>query len=1089
MKFVKKTIKLIKGSILFILDSNIVLSLMKLSSRQRKELSLHFKERSWFYKKKLPNSKSYPYIVHSPYEVFGVFRKYEKLFLVGDNWLEKDNKKPIALMVGFNNWKYGFVSDYLKEYRTVYTPRKFVIIELLFRMDPKIDLIIVWGHNESRFIKHYSKFKNIPLYRMEDGFVRSALIGATHSTPYSLILDKTGLYYNHETETDLDKILNDYNFKDDTILMQEAKESLSLMIDMKTSKYNSPSVEKIDKLGIKLKKRVAVLGQVDNDSAIRYGNPDNWSSIELVKLAKYENPHAEVIYRPHPEVYKGYQRSKFRKRSVGYIAKLISPEEGLLEFLETIDHVYTINSLSGLEALLRGKKVTVVGTAFYGGWGLTDDRYKFQRRGRELSLDELFAGVYLKYPRYLANKSNSFMGLKASIYSIHADNYIENFNLHKVHSKDENFDILLNSDYWVHLLMNRNELLSLAEEKLLVSSKSFKKTFEGNGSVLFQTGLLYFVSGVLKNNESRDLFIINIRKFINVKVLNKFLYDVMKYYPGDYVVKHFSWLLKENNEFQDANHFIFSYVDQDYKNVSNKNVSNKNVKTLTLCENNKDIGLMSFCYEEEGEEEQSLLDIDIKSLWEALETSKETMQYEKTLTIIKKLLITDNSSTLVFTRLAEIEKLSMQDKKGVKNIANFLQKMDLYAHNKSAVHIELESFDFNKSKDSLEYITKLYAIQLRLNPDRINRSWTILKHYFISDDYYKLFSSIVKLYSKNDIHKAVAYLELDMLDKSYDTLKNIILLGEKSDKLSVEYSKVLFTLGKHKEADTVIKDAIKKEATHANYTEYLRQLRAKGEFTIALDVAEDGMLKKLKLTNEGHLMPIYFGLGKIKEGFKCFHDSALKFKLIHAFGFNKYRHSNDLEGINNLLLIFDSGPAEEIRFSSIYNELAEKIGFDNFKLTCDFRLKNILSRTFPKISFIPVERTRFFTPEYPLENYNKLPSSDLCNALDNNAIEFVKSSDQIKLISELFFNFRKVYSDFGSNKGNLVADTIKVNYFKEKLPKDTVLIGLSWRSSLTSAARNIHYLTIEDMLPLFDIPKVKFVNLQYVEFSRIRSNE
>ena len=111
MKFVKKTIKLIKGSILFILDSNIVLSLMKLSSRQRKELSLHFKERSWFYKKKLPNSKSYPYIVHSPYEVFGVFRKYEKLFLVGDNWLEKDNKKPIALMVGFNNWKYGFVSD------------------------------------------------------------------------------------------------------------------------------------------------------------------------------------------------------------------------------------------------------------------------------------------------------------------------------------------------------------------------------------------------------------------------------------------------------------------------------------------------------------------------------------------------------------------------------------------------------------------------------------------------------------------------------------------------------------------------------------------------------------------------------------------------------------------------------------------------------------------------------------------------------------------------------------------------------------------------------------------------------------------
>lgn len=38
---------------------------------------------------------------------------------------------------------------------------------------------------------------------------------------------------------------------------------------------------------------------------------------------------------------------------------------------------------------------------FYAGWGLTDDRAGFPRRRRKLSLDELYAGAYLLYPRYV----------------------------------------------------------------------------------------------------------------------------------------------------------------------------------------------------------------------------------------------------------------------------------------------------------------------------------------------------------------------------------------------------------------------------------------------------------------------------------------------------------------------------------------------------------------------------------------------------------------------------------------------------------------------------------------------------------------
>jgi capsular polysaccharide export protein len=64
-----------------------------------------------------------------------------------------------------------------------------------------------------------------------------------------------------------------------------------------------------------------------------------------------------------------------------------------------------LTSLSGFDALLRGKSVTTYGLPFYAGWGLTTDKAVFPascsaRRTRQLSLDELVAGALLRYPIY-----------------------------------------------------------------------------------------------------------------------------------------------------------------------------------------------------------------------------------------------------------------------------------------------------------------------------------------------------------------------------------------------------------------------------------------------------------------------------------------------------------------------------------------------------------------------------------------------------------------------------------------------------------------------------------------------------------------
>lgn len=70
--------------------------------------------------------------------------------------------------------------------------------------------------------------------------------------------------------------------------------------------------------------------------------------------------------------------------------------------LDRVDAVHVLTSLTGFEALLRGRDVTCHGVPFYAGWGLTRDLAPVPtRRGRQRTLAELVAAVLIVYPRYL----------------------------------------------------------------------------------------------------------------------------------------------------------------------------------------------------------------------------------------------------------------------------------------------------------------------------------------------------------------------------------------------------------------------------------------------------------------------------------------------------------------------------------------------------------------------------------------------------------------------------------------------------------------------------------------------------------------
>lgn len=312
-------------------------------------------------------------------------------------------EKSTAYIFGVSKWKQKYIIDFLPEYYVVFAPSMewpLLLTPIIKRK--KNTVFFVWGSKvEKRFLQ-YALMNNIPVFHIEDGFVRSTGLGAMKSPPYSLCFDRSGIYYDATRPSDLENILNDYDFSRNPELIEHSKKVMDLLKNLGISKYNHVNRKNIDDIyGPKTKKRILVIGQVEDDASILLGSNKKWSNNDLVRFARMENPDAEIFYKLHPDVLSGCRAQYSDPAEISHMAKIIEEPLSLVDSFQTIDHVYTITSLSGFEALIRGISVTTVGVPFYSGWGLTDDRQFVERRKRRLTIEELFAGAYILYPRYL----------------------------------------------------------------------------------------------------------------------------------------------------------------------------------------------------------------------------------------------------------------------------------------------------------------------------------------------------------------------------------------------------------------------------------------------------------------------------------------------------------------------------------------------------------------------------------------------------------------------------------------------------------------------------------------------------------------
>lgn len=253
------------------------------------------------------------------------------------------------------------------------------------------DAFIGWGHKKS--YQRASKFatrQNLATLSVEDGFLRSLDSGVGSRHGVSVVVDDIGIYFDLTKSSSLEQLIiartkNITNTNHRSTDEKRAQQLMARICAEHLSKYNAvmdcPSLDKLVNQGNvntekkPLKSHILLIDQVAGDASITGAGADKRQFKRMLKAACRNHPNAHIWIKAHPASKSGYLTSLKLPKNVRLLTQALNP----IALLAQVEHVYTVSSHMGFEALMLGKKVHCFGVNWYSGWGLTDDSGAPQR--------------------------------------------------------------------------------------------------------------------------------------------------------------------------------------------------------------------------------------------------------------------------------------------------------------------------------------------------------------------------------------------------------------------------------------------------------------------------------------------------------------------------------------------------------------------------------------------------------------------------------------------------------------------------------------------------------------------------------------
>lgn len=307
-----------------------------------------------------------------------------------------DANRPIAAVYGFASWKRATTEPLLWDGSA--TERFNRRVDSL----KSGDKAAVWKSRTPPAQLASLQQTGVALIEVEDGFIRSAGLGANCVPPQSIVLDEVGVHFDARTPSRLENILQFGVFPPD--LLARARALRQWITSLGLSKYDRGD-ERLERRNERL--HVLVPGQVEDDRAVLSSIGPPLTNLDLLRRVRQARPDAHLIYKPHPDVEAGHRKGAIADAVALEIADEVVRAPSISSWINLVDEIHVNSSLAGFEALLRNRTVATYGVPFYAGWGLTEDLGPVpERRTAKRSLDELVAATLIVYPRYVDPVTN-----------------------------------------------------------------------------------------------------------------------------------------------------------------------------------------------------------------------------------------------------------------------------------------------------------------------------------------------------------------------------------------------------------------------------------------------------------------------------------------------------------------------------------------------------------------------------------------------------------------------------------------------------------------------------------------------------------